>query len=66
MLITLILLIAMLGAIVLATGSVEEDKTAPARVSKNVGNPAVLVKSSVGFAKDWPPGVSACNNMVRI
>jgi hypothetical protein len=64
MLITLILLIAMLGAIVLATGSVEEDKMPPVRVSKSVGNPAVLAKSSGGFVKDWPPGVNTYNNMV--
>lgn len=40
MLITLILLIAMLGAIILATGSVEEGKT-PSSVTNKVTNTPV-------------------------
>jgi len=49
MLITSILLIAMLGAIVLATGSVEEDK-APASTVK-------VTVATTASKKAYPPGL---------
>lgn len=55
MIITLILLLAMLGAIVLATGSVEEDKTAAAIAGKSVGSQLILFRPARVFAKAEPP-----------
>jgi len=54
MLITLILLIAMLGAIILATGSVEEGNVAHTGVNKNITSPAAAFNTPIAFVEDKP------------
>lgn len=54
MLITLILLVAMLGAIVLATGSVEEGKAAATSVSKNITISATTFGAPIASVRDKP------------